>query len=287
MQTFETPEPISVTLAIGAGEVRILAGERADTTVDVRPSNPDRKADIDAARDTTVDYSKGVLVVEGPKGWKQWMPWGGDGSVDVVIGLPQDSVLRGSAGLCTLTCSGRLASCAFKTGAGRLRVDDARTVELKTAAGDIEVGHVSGDANLTTASGAVRADRIDGSAVVKNVNGDTVIDTVGGDLRVSAANGRVVVEHSSASVVLKTAKGDLTLGDVAGGHVEATTAYGRVDVAIRDGVAAWLDLNTSYGRVRNDLDASERPPAGDVSAEVRARTSFGDITVRRSGVAAA
>ena len=34
--------------------------------------------------------------------------------------------------------------------------------------------------------------------------------------------------------------------------------------------------------MQNDLDAAERPESGEDAVEVRARTSFGDITVRRS-----
>jgi hypothetical protein len=41
-------------------------------------------------------------------------------------------------------------------------------------------------------------------------------------------------------------------------------------------------LYTQYGNVRNDLDAVERSEPGEATVEVRARTSFGDITVRRS-----
>ena len=37
MPTFDTPESITVTLEIGVADVRITAGERTDTVVDVRP----------------------------------------------------------------------------------------------------------------------------------------------------------------------------------------------------------------------------------------------------------
>ena len=49
------------------------------------------------------------------------------------------------------------------------------------------------------------------------------------------------------------------------------------------GVAAWLDLDTSFGTVHNDLDAADGPAPGEDTVEVRARTAFGDITVRRAG----
>jgi hypothetical protein len=57
-----------------------------------------------------------------------------------------------------------------------------------------------------------------------------------------------------------------------------------VEVGIRDGVAAWLDLDTRFGKVHNDLDAAEQPAPGEETVEVRARTSFGDITVRRAAL---
>jgi DUF4097 and DUF4098 domain-containing protein YvlB len=128
----------------------------------------------------------------------------------------------------------------------------------------------------------VRIDRIDGAAVVKNSNGDTWIGQVSGDLRVNAANGRISVDRASEAVAVKSANGDVRLGEVAHGAVLAQTALGKVEIGIRDGVAAWLDLNTRFGNVRNDLDAADRPGPGEDAVEIRARTAFGDITINRS-----
>jgi hypothetical protein len=77
MPTFETPEPISVTLALGVGDIRISASDRADTVVDVLPSDPAKKGDVLAAEQTRVDFANGRLVVKAPKGWRQWAPWEG------------------------------------------------------------------------------------------------------------------------------------------------------------------------------------------------------------------
>ncbi|HEX4864871.1 MAG TPA: hypothetical protein VFV02_12405, partial [Acidimicrobiales bacterium] len=49
-----------------------------------------------------------------------------------------------------------------------------------------------------------------------------------------------------------------------------------------DGVAAWLDLNTRFGNVQNDLEASRPPEPSEDPVDVRASTSWGDIIVRRS-----
>jgi DUF4097 and DUF4098 domain-containing protein YvlB len=282
MPTFDTPEPISVTVELGVGDLRIVASDRTDTTVEVRPSDAAKKPDVTAAEHTLVEYAGGRLLIKAPKSWRQHTVRGGGESIDVQIELPAGSHLRGETGVAALRCQGRLGECRYKTGAGDLQLDQAGAVQLRTGIGDITLEQADGDAEVTTGSGSVRIDRIDGPAVVKNSNGDTWIGEITGNLRVNAANGRISVHQASATVAAKSANGDVRLGEVAHGTVLAQTAFGKVEIGIRDGVAAWLDLNTRFGTVRNDLDAAERPESGEDAVEVRARTSFGDITINRS-----
>jgi hypothetical protein len=282
MPTFDTPEPISVTVEFGVGDLRIVASDRTDTMVEVRPSDPAKKADMTAAEQTRVEYAGGRLLIKGPKNWRHYTPRGGGESIDVQVELPAGSQLRGETGVAALRCRGRLGECRYKTGIGDIQLDQAGAVQLRTGVGDITVEQAGGDAELTTGSGSVQIDGIDGTAVVKNSNGDTWIGRVTGDLRVNAANGRISVDQASATVAAKSANGDVRLGEVAHGAVLAQTAFGKVEIGIRDGAAAWLDLNTRYGTVRNDLDAAERPGPGEDAVEVRARTAFGDITIHRS-----
>jgi hypothetical protein len=282
MPTFDTPEPISVTVEFGVGDLQIVASDRTDTTVEVRPSDPAKKADVAAAEQTRVEYAGGRLLIKAPKNWRQYTLRGGGESVDVQVELPAGSQLRGETGVAALRCRGRLGECRYKTGIGDIQLDQAGAVQLRTGVGDITVERAGGDAELTTGSGSLRIDGIDGTAVVKNSNGDTWIGRVTGDLRVNAANGRISVDQASGTVAAKSANGDVRLGEVAHGAVLAQTAFGKVEIGIRDGVAAWLDLNTRYGIVRNDLDTADRPGAGEEAVEVRARTAFGDITIHRS-----
>jgi hypothetical protein len=282
MPTFDTPEPISVTVELGVGDLRIVASDRTDTTVEVRPSDAAKKADVTAAEHTRVEYAGGRLLIKAPKSWRQYTFRGGGESIDVQIELPAGSHLRGDTGVAALRCQGRLGECRYKTGAGDIQLDQTAAVQLRTGIGDITLEQADGDAELSTGSGSVRIDRIDGAAVVKNSNGDTWIGQVSGDLRVNAANGRISVDRASEAVAVKSANGDVRLGEVAHGAVLAQTALGKVEIGIRDGVAAWLDLNTRFGNVRNDLDAADRPGPGQDAVEIRARTAFGDITINRS-----
>jgi hypothetical protein len=282
MPTFDTPQPISVTVELGVGDLRIVASDRTDTTVQVRPSDAAKQADLTAAEHTRVEYAGGRLLIKAPKSWRQYTWRGGGESIDVQVELPAGSQLRGEAGVAALRCQGRLGECRYKTGAGDIQLDQAAAVQLRTGVGDLTVERAVGDAELTTGSGAVRIDRIDGAAVVKNSNGDTWIGQVSGELRVNAANGRISVDQASAAVAAKSANGDVRLGEVAHGVVLAQTGLGKVEIGIREGVAAWLDLSTRFGNVHNDLDAADRPGPGDDAVEVRARTAFGDITITRS-----
>jgi hypothetical protein len=282
MPTFDTPEPISVTVELGVGDIRIVASDRTDTRVEVRPSDGAKKSDVTAAEQTRVEYADGRLLIKAPKGWRQYTFRGGGESIDVQVDLPAGSHVRGEAGVAALRCSGRLGECRYRTGVGDIQLDRAGPVQLKTGAGDISVDQAVGDAELITGSGAVQIDSISGTAVVKNSNGDTWIGEVTGDLAVNAANGKISIDQAHATVAAKTANGDVRLGEVARGAVLAQTGMGKVEIGILDGVAAWLDLDTRFGKVRNNLDAAERPEPGEDSVEVRARTAFGDITIHRA-----
>jgi Putative adhesin len=282
MPTFDTPQPISVTVELGVGDIRIAASDRTDTVVEVRPSDGAKKSDVTAAEQTRVEYSAGRLLIKAPKGWRQWTLRGGGESIDLEIALPMGSQVRAEAGIAVLRCTGRLGECRYQTGIGDIELDQAGPVQLKTGVGDITIDAVLDHAELTTGSGAVQIGSIDGTAVIKNSNGDTWIGEVAGDLRANAANGRISVEKADATVAAKSANGDVRLGEVARGAVLAQTAFGKLDIGIRDGVAAWLELNTRHGNVHNTLDAVQRPEPGEDTVEVHARSSYGDISIRRS-----
>ena len=281
MPTFDSRGPISVNVEIGAGEIRMIAGDRTDTVVDVRPADPSKQRDVAAAEQTRVDYSNGALRIKGPKArWDSSFRRGAE-AVYVVIELPAGSKVNSETGAGALHATGRLGDVRHRGGAGDVRIDEAGDASLKTGAGDITVGRATG-CDVATGSGAVRLGTIDGAAVIKNSSGHIEIGDVTGDLRVSAASGKVSVDRAQSTVAVTTANGDIRLGEVVRGAVVAKTAYGRIDVGIRDGVAAWLDLNTAFGKVTSHLDAADQPAPGEDVVELKARTAYGDVTVRRA-----
>jgi Putative adhesin len=283
MPTFDTPAPISALIEFGVGDLRVVASDRTDTVVEVRPTDPAKQSDVVAAEQTRVEFSNGTLLVKAPKGWRQYTFRGGNESIDVEIELPSGSHVQADAGVAAFRSQGRLGECRFKNGVGDIRLEQVAALQVKSGGGDITVDRATGHADVTTGSGAVRLGELDAGAVVKDSNGDIWLGQVSGELRVTAANGEISVDRAGSTVVAKTANGDVRLGEVARGTVVVQTASGSLEIGVRNGVAAWLDVKTQYGTVYNTLDTAEPPPPGAAIVEVRARTSFGDISVHRSG----
>jgi len=280
MPTYATPEAISATIELVVGDVRISAGDRDATVVDVGPSDPSAPDDVKAAELTRVEYANEQLLITVPK-LRSWLSRKG-ASVDVTIELPAGSHLHGTASLADFRCEGRLGDCQIKTGLGRIWVEQADTLNLKSGLGDISVEHATGRAEVTTGSGDVRLRELDGSAVIKNSNGNTWIGIAGADVRLNAANGDIDVESARAGVVAKSARGDVRVGDTVRGSVVVETKIGDLEVGIREGTAAWLDVSSGVGQVHNALDSAEAPEGPAETVEVRARTSVGDIVIRRA-----
>jgi DUF4097 and DUF4098 domain-containing protein YvlB len=281
MPSYDTPEPILVNVEPEVGNVRIIAGDRTDTVVDVAPTDPANSSDVKAAKQTVVDFSGGTLSVKGPK-LRPLSLSKQTRSIEVTIEVPAGSRVQGSTGLGDLHTTGRLGECRYKSGLGHIQLDQVGELHLRTATGSVVIERVDGNADVSTSSGRVHVGAIAGTGVVKNSNGATTIGSAGHALRVRSANGDITVEHAEDGVEAKTANGSVRVLDAARGAVTLESAMGDLEIGIREGTAAWLDVNTKFGRVRNDLASTGAPEPGTDKLEVRASTSFGDITVRRS-----
>lgn len=282
MPTFETPGPIALELRVAVANIRLTAGERAETTVEVLPSDPARKGDVAAAAQTLIEWSDGRLSVRDPSPWRHYGWWDKQRSVDVQIGLPRGSRVHCEAVMGGFESQGPLGECTVTTGGGGIRVEQVGPARLETGAGDVTAERVHGPIEIKTGSGAVRVGSVDGAATIRNANGATQIGVATGKVEVRAANGRITVDRAQESVHARSALGDVEIGQVESGTVTAHTAAGRVEIGVRAGVAAWLDVTTKFGHVRNDLDTAEQPDGTLPTVEVHVHTGYGDIGIHRS-----
>ncbi|MFE7811849.1 DUF4097 domain-containing protein [Streptomyces sp. NPDC057433] len=278
MPSFDTSEPISATARVEAGSIRFTAGDRADTVVEVHPRDPKRDQDVRAADQTEVTYASGVLTVRPPK------PnlLGRTGTVDVTVELPAGSRVDMTGAWAQVLGEGRLGEVRVKVSSGDVRLDTTGPLQLTASHGSITVERVEGTAEITTSSGSLRVGLVDGPAVLKNSHGTTTVGAATGELRVRGANGDIEIRRAEDSVTATTAHGTLRVGEVACGTVRLETSYGAIEVGVREGTAAWLDVSSGSGQVRNTLTASESPGETEDTVRVRARTRHGSIDVRRA-----
>lgn len=301
MPTFATPEPITATFDLPvAADVRVTAGERDDTVVTVTPRTPDKAADVRQAEQTTVEHVGDRVLVRAARHWSQWSPFGGHGAIDVVVELPAGSRVEGDLAMGRITGEGDLGACQLKTAMGDIHLATTGALGVKTSHGDITVDRVRGDVDAATSSGHIRIAAVEGGAVIRSSHGDTAIGeitgavrlkTARGDVRVDrahapvsarSAHGDISVGRAGASVSAKTSHGDVRVGSVRQGSTVMETSAGEIEVGIPEGVAAWLDVRSSHGVVRNSLDEADGPASSEGTVEVRARTAVGDIVILRA-----
>jgi DUF4097 and DUF4098 domain-containing protein YvlB len=261
--SFDTPDPVHARIELSAGTLRVLAGDSAETVVDVRPGDPRSSADVQAAQQTRVAYAAGTLRVTQPRRTRLLFFTAGP-SVEVEVHLPAGSRLEVSSSAGDVDCEGPLGAVQVDSRYGDVRIDAATAVRARTSAGDIQLRTADGDVQASTSYGEIR------------------IGSGHGDLRLENACGDITVDSAAASVSARTQYGQVRVLDAVRGSLRLESAYGNVEAGVREGTAAWLDVESSSGRVRNLLTSTEGPHGAAETLEITARTAHGNIVIRRA-----
>lgn len=278
MPVFDTPAPISVNIDRMVGDIHLIAGDRTNTSVEVRPADTSKPANVRGAEKTEVTFSSGRLAIRGPKppsfAFKLER-------VEVTIELPTGSSVDCDLEMGTFTSEGRLGNVRLKSSLGEMHLGETEDLSIRGSYGRLTVDRVNGDADISTGK-EIRIGHIAGTGRIKNSNGSTRVGHAGGDLTVKSANGDVDIDSAGGSVTAKSANGDIRVGELSQGIVILETAAGDVRAAIRQGVPALLDIATQFGKVVNSLAPADGPSQSETSVELRAHTAYGDIVISRS-----
>lgn len=217
MSTFNTPEPISAVLDIPAGPIRIVAGDAAETSVEVVPADPSKSRDVKAAESAQVGYDAGVLRVEIPAKNQYFGP---SGSVAVTVQLPAGSQVEVKVASSELRSTGRLGDVAINSAHGSIDLEDVASARLTLTAGDVSIGRLNGPAEIRTSKGDIR-----------------------------------IAEAAAGALELRTDVGEIEVGAAAGvsAALNAGTTTGRIDNALKnaEGSGAQLTIRatTTVGNI--------------------------------------
>ncbi|MFE1954158.1 MULTISPECIES: DUF4097 family beta strand repeat-containing protein [Streptomyces] len=217
MQKFDTPNPVHTTLAVPAGRLQLIAADRADTVVEVRPADPSKGRDVKAAEEIEVGYADGALRIAArdPKN----RLFGPSGAVEITVQLPAGSPVVIDAADADVRGVGRLGDLAIEAARATVKVDESSAARVTVAAGDITLGRLTGPAHVRTQKGDI-----------------TVTEAARGDLD------------------LKTEMGDITVDTAQGSNatLDAGTSYGRVaNSLVHDGGTPDVTIRatTSHGDI--------------------------------------
>ena len=212
MQTFATPAPITAVLDIPAGRIQVIAADRTDTTIEVRPANPAKNRDTRTAEQTTATYTDGVLQITATAPGRQLL---GPGSLEVTIQVPTGSSVRAKAASTELRAVGRLGDVDFEGAYRHIKIDEAASLRLSAVDGDVEIGRLTGPGHITTARGSI-----------------------------------TIAEAARGTLELRTQMGDITLGATPGvsAALNAGTGHGRVHNALKNNGTTELDIRATTGQ---------------------------------------
>lgn len=266
-KTFDTPEPISLYVELGSGDLHVAADDVAQTTVTV-----DGK-DADAV--TVEQRGNQIVVLEQHRRAGLFST---SSELTVHVTLPADSEVAAKLGSADVVGTGRFGTTKLKSGSGDVRLEElGGDALIETGSGDVKVGTATGDLRIKCGSGDVEVERLDGATSISTGSGDVEIGASRGPVLVKSGSGNMAVNEAHTDVSLSTASGDLNVGAMHRGVLLAKNVSGGIRVGIPANIPVWTDIHCATGSVRSNLAGAGQPEEGQDFIEVRAKTISGDI----------
>jgi putative adhesin len=247
--TFHTPLPLTLEVAIPAGDIHVEtvdgeethlvveAEERLLENVEVRHDGNRVSVSMRGKSKIGLSFSLGSLM------------FGNDG-VTVRASVPHGAAVQVKTASADTALAGRMRAVDVNSVSGDLRVrgEVAEDVKVKSVSGDVELEHADGALSVNSVSGDVRAGHI---------GGDVELRSVSGDLRVES----------------------LTAGDV-----RFTSVSGDVEFGIAQGSLLDVDAGSTSGDLSSEVPLASAPSEGGdgPTVTVRGKTISGDVRVFRA-----
>ncbi|MFJ5091050.1 DUF4097 family beta strand repeat-containing protein [Streptomyces sp. NPDC088674] len=211
-----TPPALTLTVDIPAGRLQVIATDRADAAVEIRPADADRSRDVKAAGTFEVTHGEGTLRVAPAAPRHRLL--GGSGAVAITVHVPSGSHLEAEAASAELRGVGRLGDVTVEGQSGAVKLDETAGARITVRDGDLTIGRLGGPAALRTHRGTIR--------VAEAVGGEVTLRTDSGDIEVGAAPGVAAALDAETpagrvhNALVNAARPTL--------HLHATTSHGDI-----------------------------------------------------------
>lgn len=169
---------------------------------------------------------------------------------------------------------------AVHNGSGEVSVTGpAGRVQVQSGSGGVSFTEATERATVRTGSGPLRLGAMTGGVHARSGSGDVEIASLGSSSSVVTGSASVWLGEIQSDVLVRSGSGDLTVADAAAGEVELITGSGEIQVAVHRGRSAEVDLTSSAGAARSDLDVSSEPPETEPSIRIFGRSGTGDAVL--------
>ncbi len=260
----DVPAELDVDLKLPIGHVEFVAGPAGHATVELTATGGIGEQLIEESR---VELVGNRLIVHAPERGTRGLGLFRariSGSIHVAITIPEGAALSADVAAADVD-----APVTF------------RTVEVRSASGDVRLGDVTGSASVHTASGDVHLGDVDGHLTAATASGDIRVGAVSGDMATRTASGDIEAGSLGGNARLRSVSGDVTVREVTGGEVDVASTSGDVHLRVTSGLQIHLDVSSVSGELRSDLGGGD-DSTGPVDLSLRARSVSGDITLSRA-----
>jgi|GEM_PF-2003707 len=280
-ETFPVTGAVSAHLTTRSGDINVTHGDDANVVVRLHATGG---AAAQLLKDSEISYderTKTLTVVSAGAsgdartgssfglgfGRRRSLLGGVMHDVDVVVIVPRSSDLevKTKSGDCAVR--GESGKVDVATASGDVDIEDAMSLSVRTASGDIMIGRGRADVLATSASGDV---------IVKEAPGTTKVQSASGDVRLLSSGGETSIA---------TASGDVILDATGPGKVNVRSASGDVEVAVQTGLEIDVVARSVSGTLTSAIPLDGSTGAGAGAGEplnLSVATVSGDVRIARA-----
>ncbi|KQN96323.1 hypothetical protein ASF12_26285 [Paenibacillus sp. Leaf72] len=141
------------------------------------------------------------------------------------------------------------------------------SIQAKANNGTITLRHITGDASITLLNGAVTAASITGNVFAEATNGALKMTSISGDIEADTKNGKININEASGSVKAATLNGGIELASsVVGGDWDVDSSVGEIKLTVPQYGSYTVYGSVTFGAITTNLplEVSKKTVRGTV-----------------------